>query len=70
MSMMCKPMWPFFLKYGSHDMRHTGFLQVNGGQQDPWEMGRHIEKLSSIWDWIDVHYFFLLNLKECHSSKS
>ena len=23
------------------DMRHTGFLQVDGGQRDPREMGRH-----------------------------
>ena len=29
------------LMYGSHDMRHTGFSQVDGGQQDPREMGRH-----------------------------
>ena len=25
--------------YGSHDMRHTGFPQVDGGQRDPGEMG-------------------------------
>ena len=41
MSMMCRPMWPFLLTYGSHDMRHTGFSQVDGGQWDPQEMGRH-----------------------------
>ena len=41
MSMMCKPMWPFLLTYGSHDMRHTSFQQVDGGQRDPREMGRH-----------------------------
>ena len=35
------PMWPFLLIYGSHDMRHTGFSQVDGGQRDPQEMGRH-----------------------------
>ena len=35
-------MWQFLLMYGSHDMRHTGFPQVDGGQRDPWEMGRHI----------------------------
>ena len=56
-----------FPQVWSHDMRHTGFPQVDDGQRDPREMGRHIERLSSIWDWIDVHYFFLLNLKECHS---
>ena len=27
-------MWPFLLMYGSHDMRHTGFPQVDGGQRD------------------------------------
>ena len=41
MSMMCSPMWPFLLMDGSHDMRHTGFPKVDGGQRDPWEMGRH-----------------------------
>ena len=41
MSMLCRPMWPFLLMYGSHDMRHTGFPQVDGGQRDPPEMGRH-----------------------------
>ena len=35
-------MWPFLLMYGSHDMRHTGFPQVDGGQRDPREMGHHI----------------------------
>ena len=28
--------------YGSHDIRHIGFSQVDGGQRDPREMGRHI----------------------------
>ena len=41
MSMLCSPMWPFLLMYGSHDMRHTGFPQVDGGQRDPREMGCH-----------------------------
>ena len=41
MSMMCRPMWPFLLMYESHDIRHTGFPQVDGGQRDPREMGRH-----------------------------
>ena len=27
--------------YGSHDMRHTGFPWVNGGQRDPQDLGRH-----------------------------
>ena len=29
------------LTYGSHDMRHTGFPQVDGGQRDPWDLGHH-----------------------------
>ena len=41
MSMMCRPMWPFVPMYGSHDMSHTGFPQVDGGQWDPRESGRH-----------------------------
>ena len=31
-----------FTHIWSHDMRHTGFPQVDGGQWNPWEMGRHI----------------------------
>ena len=31
--------WPFLLMYGSHGMRHTGFLQVDGGQRDPRDKG-------------------------------
>ena len=27
--------------YGSHDMRHTGFPQVDDGQRDPRESGHH-----------------------------
>ena len=33
------PTWSFLLMYGSHDMRHTGFPQVDGGQRNPWEWG-------------------------------
>ena len=40
--MICRPMWPFLLMYGSHDMRHTSFSQFDGGQRDPREMERHI----------------------------
>ena len=25
--------------YVPHDMRHTGFSQVDGGQQNPWVLG-------------------------------
>ena len=38
---MCRPGLPFLLTYGSHVMRHTGFLQVDGSQRDPREMGHH-----------------------------
>ena len=41
MSMLCRPMWPFLLMYGSHDMRHTGFPQVDSGQRDPRDLGCH-----------------------------
>ena len=44
----------FLLMYGSHDMRHTGFPQVDGGQQDPREMGRHIGSQENG----RVHFFF------------
>ena len=27
--------------YRSHDMRHIGFPQVDGGQRDPQKLGRH-----------------------------
>ena len=52
MSMMCKPMWPFLLMYGSHDMRHTGFPQVDGGQRDPREMGHH--RAVNLGSWSDT----------------
>ena len=39
--MMCRPMWPFLFMYDSHDMRYTGFSQVNSSQRDPREMRRH-----------------------------
>ena len=32
--------------YGSHDMRHIGFPQVDGDQRDPREMGRHNDTLN------------------------
>ena len=48
MSMMCRPMWPFLLMYGSHDIRHTGFPQVDGGQRDPWEMGASHKQHSNL----------------------
>ena len=35
MSMDDRPYWVILLMYGSHEMRHTGFLQVDGGQRDP-----------------------------------
>ena len=35
------PTWPFFLMYGSHGMRHTGFLQVDDGQPDTPILRRH-----------------------------
>ena len=53
--MMCRPMWPFLLIYESHDMRHTGFPQVDGDQWDPEEMGRHkvvcLGKIEFSWVW-------------------
>ena len=38
---MYGPKWPFLLMYGSHDMRHTGFLWVDGLSTDPRDLGRH-----------------------------
>ena len=35
------PKWLFLLMYRSHDMRHTGFPQVDCGQRDPRDSGRH-----------------------------
>ena len=32
---MYGPKWPFLLMYGSHDMRHTGFSQVDGLSTGP-----------------------------------
>ena len=33
------PTWPFLLMYGSHDIRHTGFSPVDGGQLTPRDRG-------------------------------
>ena len=44
---MCGPDVAILPMYGSHDMRHTGFPQVDGGQRDPREMGRHIQSLGN-----------------------
>ena len=38
---MYEPKWPFLLMYGSHDVRHTGVLQVDRLSTDPWDLGRH-----------------------------
>ena len=38
---MYRPKWPFLLMYGSHDMRHTGILRVDGLSTDPQDLGRH-----------------------------
>ena len=44
------PTWPLLLMHGSHDMRHRGFPQVDGGQRDPREMGRHIISIKYDYD--------------------
>ena len=38
-SMYDGPCWVILFMYGSHDMRHTGFPQVDSGQRDPQEWG-------------------------------
>ena len=38
---MYGPKWPFLLMYGSHNMRHTGFPQVDELSTDPRDLGRH-----------------------------
>ena len=53
MIMLCRPMWPFLFMYGSHDMRHTSFPQVDSGQRNPREMGRHN------WALIELSYVAL-----------
>ena len=37
---MYGPKWPFLLMYGSHDMRHTGFPQVDRLSTDSRDLGR------------------------------
>ena len=38
---MCGPYWAVLRIYGSHDMRHTDFPRVDGGQRDTPVLGRH-----------------------------
>ena len=49
------PTWPFLLMYGSHDMRHTGFSQVDGGQRDPQGSGRHRLIYGKLIIWQDYY---------------
>ena len=35
------PYWVTLLKYGSHDMRHTGFRRLTVVKQDPRVLGCH-----------------------------
>ena len=37
---MYRPMWPFLLMYGSHDIRHTGFRRLKVVNGTPG-MGHH-----------------------------
>ena len=40
----CMDVWALLGRvtlYGSHDMRHTDFLRVDGGQQDTSVLGHH-----------------------------
>ena len=39
--------------YGSYDMRHTGFPQVDGGQQNPQELGRHNKKYGQLLEEVE-----------------
>ena len=41
---MYGPKWPFLLMYGSHDMRHIGFLRVDGLSTDPRDLGLHMSE--------------------------
>ena len=41
MSMYDGPYWVILFRSMSHDMKHTGFSQVDGGQRDPRKLGRH-----------------------------
>ena len=50
------PTWSFLLMYGSHDMRHTDFPQIDGGQRDPREMGRH----TTLPCYKPTHYILIL----------
>ena len=70
MSMVCRPMWPFLLMYGSHDMRHNGFPQVDGGQRDPQGLGRYnsvgkysINFLEDISDNLPTNYLLIFIYK-------
>ena len=38
---MCGPYWAVLRMYKSHDMRHTDFPRVDGGQRDTPVLGRH-----------------------------
>ena len=46
--------------YGSHDMRHTDFSRVDGGQRDAPSLGRHI------YDYFLCCYVLHVHFLSCH----
>ena len=45
--------------YESHDMRHTGFSQVDSGQRDPRDLGRHSGCNPFVDHFLDLDLIFL-----------
>ena len=60
------PKWPFLLMYGSHDMRHTGFPQADGGQWDPRDSGRH----NSLLPLAHCYYFSVFQCTTCRTPEN
>ena len=55
--------WPLLLIYGSHDMRHTSFPQVDGGQRDPRNSGRHKFAPSPFYKFVALALMVLYQLE-------
>ena len=65
---MYGPKLPFLLMYGSHDMRHTGFLRVDGLSRDPQDLGRHNKFPKYIYTH-PTQYIYIYNLSKKRKKK-
>ena len=52
---MYRPMWPFLLMYGSHDLRHTGFRRLTVVNGTPGIRVSHLVCRQSVYPKDDIN---------------